>query len=56
MEGQTVEHYSTVRVESKSRSFVNLTAWKTLQLSKCRTDLNGNFATKIHLQIFKLAY
>jgi hypothetical protein len=25
-----------------------LTACKTLQLSKCITDLKGNFATKIH--------
>jgi hypothetical protein len=53
MEGQIVEHCSTVRAESKSRSFANHPAWKTLQLSKCRTDHNSNFATKIHFQIFK---
>jgi hypothetical protein len=53
MEGRTVEHCSTFRAESKSRSNVNLPAWKTLQLSKCRTDLNGNFATKIHFKVFK---
>jgi hypothetical protein len=33
-----------------------LTAWKTLQLSKCSTDLNGNFETKMHFQICSQTY